>query len=297
MTFSHVAEKLYTHVPAPEILPEEIRKMGEELTTLSRDKQTDFKFGFRRDPTMDTGLETPGRKYAYLLEKPHMHISDFEFGQHASSAQYESLCDWGYIQQMGPEHASHLYDASLKPKDLNRAKKGRTFLLNVVCAAFKHLNILEEVQRFGQKVTGVPVPAGALAVRALFARYYCVEGGSSIHGWNKIGESVEFPPHVDPGSYTVVLTVPTKKYETDGGMELQIIDPYSVHYGEWSNADGIEGTAAVASYLAGPACNASESVKIQPWSYAIMANPLLHQVTRLTKGERLAFIIFLGYQN
>ncbi len=72
-------------------------------------------------------------------------------------------------------------------------------------------------------------------------------------------------------------------------MKLRMYDPKGLHWREWHDKSGsVQEFAAVVQDLE------KVEIKICEWETVIFRNPMPHEVTAITKGDRLAFIAFIG---
>jgi hypothetical protein len=257
---------------------------------------------------LDAGnpLETEWRKFSYLYSDPVLRFTGKSYGsgQPLNADDLAKLVDYEAILAAGPDPAADypkMYlggenPEKMKPAQATAAVEGRQWCIDFM-AAMLELGVIDTVKELAQRLYGATLGDANLVLRSAFLRYYCVKGESSIPQWKRVGahDSARcYPVHADTGEFTVVLTLPMPNYDEAGGMELEIIDPAALEKGRWIDTDKDEMTAVAEEMMKEGKVH---SVKIHPWEYVVMANPLMHRVTSITKGERLTLIFFLGLGN
>jgi hypothetical protein len=255
------------------------------------------------------GLETVGRMYCFLISDAFKSVCGKKFGDHRSiltANDIEKLQTPAAWLNAGPDPADQ---KGLTPRESKAALQARQRLLELVVTVFEELQIMSELKTFANKQFGSG-QASAVVLHELFARYYAASSDGASLGLETVvtvqgkkrrlseedrttTASRSYPLHYDPHNFTVVLTLPTTTYAEDGGMQLTIYDPQGKASYLWKQGVVI-GPDSYNLMQQFEHLGLVHPLKIDPFSYAMMANPTLHSVTELVKGDRISIVGFFG---
>jgi hypothetical protein len=247
------------------------------------------------------GLEPPSRMYCYLIQDGLKWIAKKSFGGTILMAgDIKKLQDPETWLQCGPQELPQFYPPTLSDEEKTNIMNARGKLLELVVLAFQGLGIIDALREFACKTYGEGCE-DTVVLQELFARYYVASEQEASLGFpvneasrtNVTSEGRSYPVHYDPRSFTVVLTLYSRHYAEDGGMELVMYDPNGERTSAWKDGVNIgPESEQIAQTLVEEGLVAK--VKVHPFDFVTMANPLLHSVSELTKGDRISVVGFFG---
>lgn len=248
-------------------------------------------------------LERTGRMYCYLIQNGPSHLLGKKFhlnpNEVLTSEDIDKLKSPDFWLAKGPEK---VVPPDATPAKINKIMEARVKLLQLVVHAVKGVEIMPKLEEFAKTQMGEDREF-TIILKSMFARYYTSSADKASLGLPIYKETTRkqlvdpenrsYPVHIDPGCFTVVLTMPTKNFSKEGAQELLLYDPQCKLAKSWK--EGIE-VGEHGRQIAKAIEEAGERIalKILPFEYAIMANPLPHAVSQLYEGDRLSIILFCG---
>ena len=266
---------------------------------------TPLAYAFRRNVDNGNGLEVPGGQYCYLVRDGMLHFGDAHLGGLVMTEEHVRACRSPQLwRERGPQATANLFPTGISLEEKGRILNARRVLLDHAVTIFEELGVMEKVTDFLSGLYGQDV-TGAVTLQELFARYYVHKGKDASLGLTaemkeifkskeQVRKNQDYPVHIDPHFATLVMTLPSLNYKTNGGMKVKVYDPKGIKSRDWGNRARIDESQEVGEDLESDGDFLEFAV--HPFSFSVFANPLLHSVTRLMSGERLSIIAFFGVE-